>query len=602
MFIPIFASFLPIHFSVASAWVRQTLPVHTALSKPPSPAGDAAKTESAYLSDLATLKPFSFVKRNAYMGEILEALSEQTGLDLYASDSDGAAGLRLTILVKNESARSVMHALAAEYSHKGAKLYWQTEERAENGGTHRRYRLMRPTTAVELHDTLKKQFRAEFEAHALEAIKALDWTPEQRKANIKYNPDVECLDFPRYMKEVKAFLATLNESEQRRVLRGEQITRSLSDAPAAAQEYAHSETELKRSDNPGWTFPEPELIQFEGRDDMFPSVSVLIGNSTGVEGGGLFGGSGWSDDKVREIRDSWLDGAAKDDSALMQKVLPPLSEEQEKKNADRRPPIKYMYGMPLVSVSDPSAASNTDPYFVAAQEFFERTGRGVLYITAHADLTVVKPPPLNTYADVVKQLDSSDEEGHQWIGNILLIGSHWYVSDADWTPLPWDLVKILRAGRAASHDDFPGLDSVAQSAYWMNKHGLTEKQAQAILSEFPEFALVESAANLYALARTNPSLWRRIAASNGVSFAALPEFVRDAVSLHVPADKCDGTRLRFVDGKRMVTIDPKYHVPSGNTFVTYQRGLFLEKDDGSLVAQFGQAKMISRPARLQASR
>ncbi|MBC7806231.1 MAG: hypothetical protein H7145_08775 [Akkermansiaceae bacterium] len=128
-----------------------------------------------------------------YLGELLEALSEQSGVSVMASDSDGAAGEEMTAVLEAMPLADVMDNLTALLSHKGARWQWRREGDGSTGKPFV-YRLLRPANAVGAYaEAMKAQIQADFEKDAEMMIAGLDMTPEELKQKAKQHPHLEHL-------------------------------------------------------------------------------------------------------------------------------------------------------------------------------------------------------------------------------------------------------------------------------------------------------------------------------------------------------------------------------------------------------------------------
>ncbi len=156
-----------------------------------------------------------------YLGELLEALSEQSGVSVTASDADGAAGEEMTAVLEAMPLADVMDNLTALLSHKGARWQWRREGDGSKGKPFV-YRLMRPANAVGAYaEAMKAQIQADFEKDAEVMIAGLDMTPEELKQKAKQHPHVEYLISGKSTRMgVQAFRDGFTPEERQKIIQG----------------------------------------------------------------------------------------------------------------------------------------------------------------------------------------------------------------------------------------------------------------------------------------------------------------------------------------------------------------------------------------------
>lgn len=110
-----------------------------------------------------------------FVGEVLEVLSERTGLSITPHDVSGAADPRLLVWVKAQPAWKTMSALASLFSYRHSEWYWERRGDAMTGV----YRLVQPRNAQGLAERLQVHAQAEFERVTSDMITATYRSPEE---------------------------------------------------------------------------------------------------------------------------------------------------------------------------------------------------------------------------------------------------------------------------------------------------------------------------------------------------------------------------------------------------------------------------------------
>lgn len=228
-----------------------------------SPLSKAMRAEDPRLEKRVTISA-----PHIYVGELLEEWARQTGVNLLASDRDGASGEQVTVFLRDVPLAQAMNALYSLVSYQQAAWHWSRSSDPAKPGEFR-YQLLRPAAARHLSDRLRSQVQEDFEAQADTLLNALKMTPEEQKEAARRDPDVAMLmQDKRLAAGLSAFAAVLSPEARQRVLRGaEQPQVKVSDLPEAARSFVRSvweEGQWKRKNQFGeWEpVPEPTWVQF----------------------------------------------------------------------------------------------------------------------------------------------------------------------------------------------------------------------------------------------------------------------------------------------------------------------------------------------------
>ncbi len=250
-----------------------------------------------------------------FVGEVLEVLSERTGVRITPDDASGAADPRLIVWIKDQPAWKAMSALASLFSYRNAGWYWERKGDVSTGV----YRLVQTRSAQRLAKRLVDHAQAEFERVTADLITATrrssqEWT--QRLAS----PEPVGVE-ERTGWGVQLFASCLSPEMQREVLRGEQrVTVPVDSLPPFGRRlvedtYQHMRPYRAHANGTIEALPMPAHVEFMASLSLpEPTRSLYI--QMGHMGGYSYAGGMPLKRAFRDyLRDLWIgeDDAAGDD-------------------------------------------------------------------------------------------------------------------------------------------------------------------------------------------------------------------------------------------------------------------------------------------------
>jgi hypothetical protein len=273
-------------------------------------------------ADPRLAQPVTLVGHGLHMGEVLERFAELSGVDIAASGTDGAADVRVSVVLREVPLADAMDAAWSLVSYRGARWHWS---RSGKPAAYR-YVLMCPRAAQLVAERLRHETRTRFELHAQRMLAALDMTPEERRALEREERSVKVFEDSRTLDSgLRAFREMLTPEQQQALLRGGgRILMPLAEAPEHVQEFARKEWEFAFS-YPGappvsQRIPPPTSIRFEvmHRSGRLSPV-LFIGFNIGAYG--YLGGRPFQDQLCEGLYELWLQPGdsrrdPRDDSAV----------------------------------------------------------------------------------------------------------------------------------------------------------------------------------------------------------------------------------------------------------------------------------------------
>lgn len=454
-----------------------------------------------------------------YLGELLETVSEQTGVSLTAGDRDSAGGELIYVRLHNIPLGDLVNALWSLVSYKHA--YWDWERTGEAGSF--QYRLTRPRAAQLFAARLREQIQQGFEDEAVARLKGLHATPEERAALDK--TVAASLKDKRLHAGLQAFAESVPPEMWLRVLRDEESVQvPVAQLGEQARAFVQAETELDRKLNPHLNRPEPTLVTFTRKSfesAIVPSLMIYLGTKERRSGYSYVGGTVMENQWRTKLSDLWfLDGDSTTDPALERQVVAPKNYRPEPKS------------------------DGPDPVLISSAQRLSQIGRGVSFsflIRAPINGGDGGAPYGRTVRAALEKLGSLQTK---WRNGLLLVCNHNVVLNADEeSRTPWSVVKRLITAENAASDGFLPLGELASAARTLNP-----KQMRALGWQFPVLNGAAVQRDLFALVDRNPDLLTRLQSPSGASMAEVGPALRRA---KLPS----GVSLEGVSRVRLVVKD-----------------------------------------------
>jgi hypothetical protein len=414
-------------------------------------------------------KKVSIVGGRMFVGELLEKLSQQTGVTITASDKDGADGERIAVYLKDTPLFDALDSLWALLSYRKAEWAWEvTGDKPERYA----YRLVRPLAARNLSVKVQEEIQRDFERHASMMLQGIHLKPEERKQLAKREPETAQLEGERLRSGLAAFEETLSESDQLSVLRHKKpLEVPMESLSAEAQKFVGSVAASMQGYTGGKDgalipIPPPKTITFKVDRFSGDLSPTLIIDLDGFGGFGYLGGDPLNNQWKAKVQDRWmLPGDSRTDSSESKEIakLSPAPERGENVGQDRLFPLLRS----LAKASPLSFLACLPPDQRAPGEPTSRTVG-----TAIAGLEELSPPLQ-----------------HKWRSGVLLLTYPGKIIEDVPVRIPWQVVKRLRQARDADPQGLLSLQDFLDAA-----RGVTSAQ-WSDLGRDVEFAPMAEAAN-----------------------------------------------------------------------------------------------------------
>lgn len=444
----------------------------TAAFTAPVPQAKTTQQTIEQRPDDRLLKRVTIRAERTSVGELLEEISQQSGVTLTADERTGAGDDMAAVFLRDVPLSQAMEALVSLLSFKQAGWQWVATD--TNG--ERRYMLIRPRAARSLADDLRRMVQVEFEREAETAKAALSLSPNQLTQAAKNNRTLGVLQQSERRRDgLQLFFQTLSSEAQGDVLRQQgPIRMPVSQLSPAGQAFVNSEfTSAGPRDEDGKPHPPPQTIEFRATmngDEVAPTLFIFMGEAGGVS---YIGGPFLQEDMSKRIVDRWNLAADSDgDPAAARVVEAPKKSGKEDVSEDL---LSYRLGQlaggaPLSLMTFLPGAQKVDPgspFGKTVEQYLER-------------LEGQKPYLLR----------------HKWRSNILLLRNPLHmVHEEEGARVPWTVRRKLRQMEQAAPDGRLSIGGLAQAAVW-----LSEPQLQRLgEEEMPVMSQVARLRGLFAL-------------------------------------------------------------------------------------------------------
>ena len=305
----------------AAVTLAVSVPVYSQSQQSPAPpqATDRLSTTelgAAVETDARLAKTITASYRYVCIGELLDTVTQQTGVDFAASDRDGAAAEMIAIYAKELPASEMMQSLVALLSYRNASWYW-VRSKAKSGAF--AYRLVRSDTAREFPTAWDESIHTAFESEISEACKAvLDGSDDWKKGETKNDHIAGMRKYPKTFLQTQAFATSVPEDIRQKMLSNKwdkgAFVVPVSEANSAMKTLLDAEVEQINKLNPKMAFQAKSVsFVYDRRESLVaPTLMVYIKDATGTAfGKGLAGGSPWEEKCRGLLNAAWMDGGGK---------------------------------------------------------------------------------------------------------------------------------------------------------------------------------------------------------------------------------------------------------------------------------------------------
>lgn len=420
----------------------------TAAPPTPPPAAEASsgswrewQTEDARLAQRVT-----FTHPRLYTGELLEALSKQTGIELSASDEDGAAGMPICTSLNGLTLRETMDALLSLEGYRKAPWYWERTGSAEKWS----YRLTRGTNARRLAEMIRGDIQADFAGYVDKMMQAASGSDEDRKQIEQEDPRVASTLKMRSAREDLSLLRAVPEGERRKILSngGKYLVPwSALDEDAAASALRQWRATGKLEEDGTFTpmprpgTPDVVRVSIMPRFNGFvPHVFVNAGNTAGEGGFYCIGAHDFEKSWNIRLENDWLlPGDRTKNAAGEARTLTPRKESPVYLASATATPVKKP--LPRQGYEDGQLARLAQASKVSL----------LAHVPHRADVSLNLPrtarAPAPTVADLLAHVAAHPTYGliHKWRGNVLLLSyQKWFVHDSTTENVSYAALKRFR--------------------------------------------------------------------------------------------------------------------------------------------------------------
>lgn len=483
----------------------------------PALGGWAAVPDAMRQADPRLEKRVTLVAAHLPIGELLEVLSQRSGVALTANDGTEAGDTEVTVALHQAPLADAMNALWSLVSYRQAEWEWRRQGDAKNY----RYELARSGAARSLSARLREQLQKEFEGQADTLISALKMTPEELAQAAKRDRLLGSLIDDDRVRPGMSIFAALPPDLRSAVLKGGQTLEiPVSQLPASGGDFVHSQWLWTRDHGGKTRAPDGTLIPVPEPQKLFISTLHLSGEiapcllidtgfgSINYVGGGYMEG-GWQE-KMTAL---WmLPGDDLDDPQSAKQAPAP----RPPAAPDARRPLHSR----LLQMAEAAPFS-----FIARLPDEGSAGDGL--------------PPHQSLKAYLSRLQETKHVQSKWRHGILLLTTPaLLIEDADNPPAPWPLVKRLRDAEAPG-DGFLPLAELAHAA-----HQLSRPQLRRLAAYFPVMDSIAQWQDLFALYDESVSLRPYVKSPAGSTRGDVLETVASNLGLSQTQLNQPGVRTR----------------------------------------------------------
>lgn len=474
---------LPGRSDRAQAIPRVSPPSASPPSSPPVAKADSGGWREWRTEDARLAQRVTFTHPRLYTGELLDALSKQTGVELSANDEDGAAGMPLCVSLSGLTLRETMDALLSLEGYQKAPWYWE-----RTGSTDKwAYRLTRGTNARRLADMLRAEMQADFAEYAERLLQGA-WGSEDDQARVEQqDPRIASSLKYQSLKEMLGAVKSIPEADRRRLLaQGGTYT-----IPWSSLDKPSAEKVRKMWDSNGTVDEEghfthipkqgvPDSIRiqvFTSGDHLVPKLYLNLFDKPSDSGGfSLIGNHDFEKSWKAGLNDSWLlPGDKTKNAAGEARTLTPRKEGPVFLTSATAVPTKKP--LPRQGYEDGQLARLAQASKVSL----------LAHVPHHANISLDLPraasAPAPTVADLLARVGAHSTYGliHKWHGNVLLLSyQNWFVHDSTTENVSYSALKRVR--------DEGDAISVAEMCRFARQ--MDVEQARSLARRFPEASVI----------------------------------------------------------------------------------------------------------------
>lgn len=422
--------------------------------------GDAGPlTASIRRTDQRLKRTVSVKADRIYVGDLVAALAQQSGVSIACSEDDGAADDIVAVSFKGVPVADAMDSLWSLLSYREAEWQWKRTGKPERYS----YRLERPLAARQLPLRLQAETEASFEQQTERLIAAaLLPTPDLEELARRDREAAMLVQSPRMRAGLRTVAEVLTPEQWRQAVRGGAefeipVTR-LSQTGRAFVHSVWSSTKALRKGADGVFEPVPEPSTLTIRRDRLGNnlAPVLFIDLEGIGAYGYSGGMPLQRDWLARLKELWRLPGDQNANELEERLIPVPREAV--------PPLSSRW---VQSTRLRQAADGTEVSFLARLSQDQRHDIGAPY-GGSLGRYLARVRGSNPYLD------------HKWRGSILLVSyPAWYMIDTDAVKPSWAVARDLRRVEKASGGVLP------VSAMDMAASRLNTAQVERLSADFP---------------------------------------------------------------------------------------------------------------------
>jgi hypothetical protein len=492
-------------------------------------------------------------RQRVYIGELVQILSEQTGISLQADGKDGAADQILTVFADKTPVVDMMNSIWSLLSYNGATYRWVRD--GDGKQTPYSYRLIRPEAAQKFPATIRQRIQEDMMRNIEDAVQHVDKSGDELDEVIQKNPIMEYLRDTR-MKQALEGMGELTTAEERanllngdyRSIKGNLREFAVDKLSPAMKNYVDKEMEFRRSLNPHLQIYSPTNFYLTYKlsgPSLTPNLSVVFGDKQMVSGNTVMGGklveNRWQD----ELFDLWtLPG----DETASDKEGTKISDAELKEDVGKRPENPSPFEPRLKGSTTGKEA------LLHLREFHRRTKIPV--VARLWEQTFLPDPKGLTIAEFLKPL-SRNRQVYKWRDGTLIITYFGHLQRDDLV-VPWKAHEFIITERAKD----PGRKlSLAAICELMST--LTDDHLKLLDEQYNQkfYTTIIGYRDLFAPIHRRPEVIARLVQGTKVPIGDFPlpsqQYLRTFVAeRHLPEYRRSYLRLRIVEPVYSKPIQP----------------------------------------------
>lgn len=402
-----------------------------------APAGGDAAADGVR-GDPRLNKVLTVDRRRAYLGELMDRVSAETGVRLRVSDRRGpASGYEVSAFARGRKASDVLQAVATLYDAPPDRWNWQRVAKTDPP----EYELQHTLPAETLREGRTKDAQRALRQHYELLQRLYSTPPAERGGLIQRYPLLAGANDPR-AQGAFSLLQNLGPENLERVIGGGRVEVPVSQLSPGARQFAQEYFEQSMS---GGAFP--QVISFEYVSKFGPSIVFQVGSAGG---GAALGGA---------ALERWM---------------------RTRDETQWSPDLSQVPSQNLAPTPDRGAPGRTSGD-AALRQLSKATAIDVLFDHARAvdSLTANYATPL--YGDLRSILEAFGNAGLlcKWRNRFALFRERGWPMANRSAAVPWPLRKSLRE-TAAAHGGYLRLEE------WLDLAQLTRDQLDTLSPEFPD--------------------------------------------------------------------------------------------------------------------